>query len=119
MIIVGKNKTLSSLLAKKTGSNVVILDDGLQHRKLFRDIEIILLNCQNLFSNGYFLPRGLLRDSISRLKEADFIVLSNYNGSKEVKKEAIPFDVQLFLPCDHDLLDSEAIEEGDVHQFLR
>ena len=70
-------------------ADVVILDDGMQHRKLFRDIEIICMQGDDLFCGGHFLPRGLLRDSPKRLSKADLIVLSgsSFKGAlQEVAK---------------------------------
>lgn len=88
-VLVGRDKVKSTFLAKDLNLSVAIVDDGFQTRKLKRDLDILVLNCKNLFSNEKFLPRGLLRDSKKRLKKADFIVLSNfYDGFnlREIKK---------------------------------
>lgn len=62
--------------------NVVLSDDGLQHYKLHRDIEIVVVDGQRLFSNGFCLPAGPLRESISRLKSVDQVVV---NGRPSVE----------------------------------
>lgn len=71
----GKNRLQSAELAKEQGADVIILDDGMQHRQLKRDIEIVLVDGEDPFGKGFFLPRGLLRDSPARLKKADYIVI--------------------------------------------
>ena len=43
--------------------DVVLSDDGLQHYKLYRDLEIVVVDGQRLFSNGFCIPAGPLRES--------------------------------------------------------
>lgn len=81
-IVVGSNKIYAVKEALLLKPDVLILDDGFQSRKIERDLDIVLLNSQKPFSNGYFLPRGLLRDSKKSLKRADLLVLTN---GEEVK----------------------------------
>ncbi len=57
-----------------TDCNVVITDDGLQHYRLSRDIEIAVMDAERQLGNRCFLPAGPLRESPSRLKEVDFVV---------------------------------------------
>lgn len=57
--------------------NVIISDDGLQHYHLKRDLEIIVVDGHRGFGNGFCLPAGPLREPISRLDEADFVI---YHG---------------------------------------
>ena len=49
----------------------------MQHRRLKRDVEIVILDGMDPFSQERFLPRGLLRDSPKRLQSADFIVFTH------------------------------------------
>lgn len=59
--------------------DVIISDDGLQHYKLQRDKEIVVIDSQRLFGNGFVLPAGALREPISRLNSVDWII---NNGEK-------------------------------------
>lgn len=68
-----------TLLAHHAGTNVVISDDGLQHHALARDIEIAVVDGVLGFGNGRLLPAGPLRESISRLRTVDCIILNNTN----------------------------------------
>ncbi len=61
---------------KRFGANTIVLDDGFQHRKLKRDLDIVLIDATCPFGFGYLLPRGLLREPISSLTRASVIVLS-------------------------------------------
>jgi tetraacyldisaccharide 4'-kinase len=74
---VGKSRSIAARLAILCDTELLILDDGMQHRRLERDVEIVAMDAQDLFGRGHFLPRGLLRDQPRRLKEADLIVLSH------------------------------------------
>jgi tetraacyldisaccharide 4'-kinase len=58
--------------------DVVLSDDGLQHYRLHRDIEIVVIDGQRGFGNGRSLPAGPLREGPGRLGQADFVVV---NGS--------------------------------------
>jgi tetraacyldisaccharide 4'-kinase len=57
--------------------SVIIADDGLQHYSLQRDIEIIVIDAERQFGNGFLLPAGMLREPIKRCQQADLLV---YNG---------------------------------------
>ncbi len=63
-VYIGKNR---AKLAKKIDADLIILDDGFQHRKLSRDFDIVLIRRQKM----HYLPWGFLRDSPRRLKRAD------------------------------------------------
>ena len=72
-VYVSKNKIKAAkYLYEKEGCDVVILDDGFQHRKLYRDIDIVLLS-NNEKLNKIF-PYGSLRESVVGLKRADLII---------------------------------------------
>ena len=53
--------------------NVVVSDDGLQHYRLARDIEIVLQDSKRGLGNGLCLPAGPLREPVSRLRTVDFV----------------------------------------------
>ena len=67
--------------------HVAILDDGFQHWKIQRDIEIVSVNALNPFGNGRLIPRGVLREPKEALKRAAVIVLTHVNlvGAKELE----------------------------------
>lgn len=61
-------------LLEKTNCNVVISDDGLQHYRLGRHVEIAVIDGARRFGNGSMLPAGPLREPQARLQQTDFIV---------------------------------------------
>jgi tetraacyldisaccharide 4'-kinase len=104
-IFVGNDKIF---LAKKASSfaDVILLDDGFQSRYLHRDLDIVLVDSSHPFSNGKFLPRGLLRDFPKSLQRADLIVATNPKEEKKIlpRAEKIPIIYfSSYLSCFKDL----------------
>jgi tetraacyldisaccharide 4'-kinase len=54
--------------------DLVLADDGLQHYRLARDLEILVVDGERRFGNGRLLPAGPLREPVARAREADFVV---------------------------------------------
>ncbi len=76
----GKNRKGSLQKALESKAHIAILEDGFQHRKVQRDVDIVLLSAKDLFGKGYFLPRGYLRESPKSLKRADYIVVAQLDA---------------------------------------
>lgn len=64
--------------------DVVITDDGLQHYALARDFEIVVVDGQRRFGNGWWLPAGPMRERASRLQSVDAVIT---NGGKALAGE--------------------------------
>ena len=62
--------------------DVIVSDDGLQHYAMRRDIEIVVIDGERRFGNGYCLPVGPLREPPERLKQVDMVVV---NGGKDLQ----------------------------------
>ena len=57
-------------------SKLFILDDGFQHWKLHRDIDVLLIDATNPFGNGRLFPEGIMREPFSALERADIFIIS-------------------------------------------
>ena len=81
VIGVGKDRAKVAERVKKENKHVdiAVLDDGLQHQVLERDVDIVVVNSLNPFGNGKLIPRGILREPLSVLKRAAIIVLAHVN----------------------------------------
>jgi tetraacyldisaccharide 4'-kinase len=76
-IIVGPQRIKTGVTAiNRFGANVLICDDAMQHRQIFRDINLVLLDSQDPLSNGHVLPRGKLREPVAGLKRASALMLT-------------------------------------------
>ena len=74
-------------LIKNRQCNVLISDDGLQHFKLGRDIEIAMIDGMRKFGNNLLLPAGPLREPIKKLDQVDFVINTNTFYSKEAESK--------------------------------
>ncbi|WP_417658899.1 tetraacyldisaccharide 4'-kinase [Pseudidiomarina sp.] len=83
-IVVSPNRkqAISKLLHEAPQVNLIISDDGLQHYRLARDIEIVVIDGERGLGNGWRLPLGPLRESKQRLTQADIVV---QNGGAEAR----------------------------------
>lgn len=61
---------------KLDGANVLVLDDGFQHRRLGRFADVVLIDATCPFGHGHLLPRALLREPIKGLARADAIIVT-------------------------------------------
>jgi len=69
----------------KFGAKVLIMDDGFQHRRLARDLDIVTIDATQPFGYGKVLPAGLLREPIAELSRADAIVITRCDQIEEHK----------------------------------
>jgi tetraacyldisaccharide 4'-kinase len=58
------------------GIDTIVLDDGFQHRRIGRDLDLVLIDATNPFGYDFILPRGLLRESLRGLQRVDGIVIT-------------------------------------------
>ncbi len=70
-------------LRDKFNPDIIILDDGFQHRKIKRDLDIVLIDAKNKFGNYMLLPAGPLREKISNINRAHKVVVVNKNYNSE------------------------------------
>uniref|UniRef100_A0ACD5UX78 Uncharacterized protein n=1 Tax=Avena sativa TaxID=4498 RepID=A0ACD5UX78_AVESA len=85
------NRVVSGTSAK---IGVAILDDGMQHRSLLRDVEIVMVNGLTPWGNSHFVPRGPMREPLSALTRADIVVIHHADLASEVQLENIECTVQ-------------------------
>jgi tetraacyldisaccharide 4'-kinase len=85
-VAIGHDRPGASQLLLNAGCDVVVSDDGLQHYGLARDCEIVVVDGDRRFGNGWLLPAGPLRESKSRLAAADAVVV---NGGRALLDGAL------------------------------
>ena len=78
-LILNKDRVKGIKIAESSKFDAVILDDGFQDFKLKNDLNIICFNSNQLIGNGFVMPSGPLRDSLSSLKNANIVLI---NGDK-------------------------------------
>jgi len=80
-VAVGRERPAAARLLLDAGCDVILADDGLQHYRLRRDVEICVIDGARRFGNRRLLPAGPLREPLARLDEIDFRVCNG--GSAE------------------------------------
>lgn len=85
-VAVGPDRVQAGLSLIRSGCNVIVSDDGLQHYRLARDIEIAVIDGERRFGNGFCLPAGPLREPVSRLASVPFRVV---NGAARLGEYAM------------------------------
>ncbi len=76
-ILIGRRRDLSGRYAStQFHSRVAILDDGYQYLGVKRDVDILLVDSQTGFGNGYLFPRGPLREPLDQLRRAHLFILT-------------------------------------------
>ena len=75
-VVVGRDRVAAArtLLARHPGVDVIVSDDGLQHYRLQRDLELVVIDAATGLGNGWPLPAGPLREPPSRLNSADAVI---------------------------------------------
>lgn len=87
-VITGKNRVKSGQHAiNNFESKILLLDDGFQHLKLKRDLDIVLIDCIKVLGNGFLLPAGALREHENQIKRADKIIIVNKKPFDKASEE--------------------------------
>ena len=81
LLFPGKDRVSRARDAAAAGATVIVLDDGFQHRRLARDLDVVVLDATAPWGtpSGRLLPRGLLREPPGALRRADVVILNRVN----------------------------------------
>ncbi|WP_303700895.1 tetraacyldisaccharide 4'-kinase [Flexistipes sinusarabici] len=91
-VITGKDRVKSFKLAvERFSPDFVVMDDAFQHRKIHRDIDIVLLDHSNPVSTGFVFPFGYLREMPKNLQRADIVVFTR------AKAQTVPDKVKRYV----------------------
>ncbi|MCW7493940.1 tetraacyldisaccharide 4'-kinase [Leptospira sp. 2 VSF19] len=86
-VIIGRDRKTSFLSYNQVVSkkHIVILDDGFQHKAIYRDFDFVLLDANSAFGNGMTLPLGFLREPIRNTKRANAIVFTKLTSQNKFR----------------------------------
>ena len=76
----------AKIAVEELEAEVIVMDDGFQHRRLKRDLDLVAIDATNPFGFGFCLPRGLLREPLHSLKRSDVVLLTRCD---QVSKETL------------------------------
>jgi tetraacyldisaccharide 4'-kinase len=89
---------LARTAVEELESDVLVLDDGFQHRRLARDLDIVLIDVTDPWAGGYLLPRGGLREPRRNLRRAGVVVLTRCDAVVPGVADGVAADVRLIAP---------------------
>ena len=89
---------LAKIAADELESEVLILDDGFQHRRLRRDLDIVLVDATCPWGHGWLFPRGLLREPASSLGRADVVMLTRCDMTSPEARARLHEEVRRHAP---------------------
>jgi tetraacyldisaccharide 4'-kinase len=88
-VIVDHEKRKAAVAAvEKFAPDIILVDDGFQHRQLQRDLDVVMVDARTPLSNFWWFPAWPMREPASSLRRADFVIL-NTGGRSDWKKIAL------------------------------
>ncbi|HYH84659.1 MAG TPA: tetraacyldisaccharide 4'-kinase [Pyrinomonadaceae bacterium] len=85
-VVCDRDRVGAARWARETlGAEVFILDDGFQHMKIARDLDIVTLDATAPWGGGHMLPRGRLREPREGLRRADCIIITRSEQASDLK----------------------------------
>jgi tetraacyldisaccharide 4'-kinase len=118
MVVMGSDRYRGGCLAiKERSPDCFILDDGFQHQRLHRDLDIILLDAALPFGNGWTLPAGFLREPPSAACRADFVILTRSNDVA-IEVAGLPEQIPL-CRSSHTLTGYTLLSGVELHPFRK
>ena len=93
-----RRAALARAAVEELESEILVLDDGFQHRRLRRDLDLVLLDATAPWGHGYLLPRGLLREPRSSLRRASVIALSRCDQVTAEERRRLKEQVHAIAP---------------------
>lgn len=120
VVVVGSDRYRAGLSAIKSfGVDTIILDDGFQHLRLKRDLNIVLIDSVHPFGNRCLLPAGILREPVSGLRRADAVLITGSDGRVDaLKSEIRGLTKKPIFTARHEPLDITDIKTGEVRPLI-
>jgi tetraacyldisaccharide 4'-kinase len=87
--VANRDRVAGAAAAAAAGADVVVLDDGFQHRRLRRDLDIVAIDATDPFGCDHLFPRGLLREPLHGLARAGAVVLTRAGGLAASDRERL------------------------------
>jgi tetraacyldisaccharide 4'-kinase len=95
----GANRVeLARTAIEELESEILILDDGFQHRRLARDLDVVLIDATTPWGYGHLLPRGLLREPASGLRRADVVALTRCDQTTAEQRQHLRRTIARLAP---------------------
>lgn len=98
-VVIGADREADiQLLLERHKCNIILSDDGMQHYRMRRDVEIAVVDVKRKFGNGFCLPAGPLREPVERLRSVDMVIA---NGGADNQLSYAIKPMQLISLAEH------------------
>ena len=87
--VADRDRVAAARMAVSHGADAIVVDDGFQHRRLVRDLDIVTIDATDPFGCGHVFPRGMLREPLGGLARAQAVVLTRADAVDPGRREAI------------------------------
>jgi tetraacyldisaccharide 4'-kinase len=115
-VVVGPDRVANARTLIEQDCNIIISDDGLQHYRLKRDLELVIVDAKRLFGNGLLLPAGPLREGTWRLGKTDLVI---YNGSIAPDEVSLTHKSLLMTLAGRELIQVKTGEKIPLSSFIQ
>lgn len=94
----GRDRRVSAMAAVDQGANVLVMDDGFQHRRMARDVDVVLVAAEAWTGTAPMLPRGPWREPLRALRRARILVVTRRSADSERARQVVR-EVARIVPC--------------------
>ncbi|MDR1516177.1 MAG: tetraacyldisaccharide 4'-kinase [Synergistaceae bacterium] len=96
-VVVSRDRYEGVRLLHKLGADVVVADDAFQHRRMGRDLDVVLIDATCPFGSGRLFPAGILREGREALSRADIVILTKVEQASRESVEATIAELSLWI----------------------
>ena len=97
-VVVSPDRYEGVQMLRRLGADVVVADDAFQHRRMGRDLDIVLVDATCPFGNGRLFPAGILREQQDALSRADIVILTKVEQADERAIKATKAELAKWIP---------------------
>ena len=97
-------------------AQVILMDDGFQHRRLKRDVDLVVVDATCPFGFGNVLPRGLLREPLSEFRRADLVLITRCDAAEESRLQEIETTIRRYQ---HTVTDRNSVTDRNTVPIVR
>ena len=90
---------LAAVAIEELESELLILDDGFQHHRLARDLDLVLVDTTQPWGHGHLFPRGMLREPLGSLRRADLVLLTRCDQVNSEERKDLHREVARHAPA--------------------
>ena len=114
----------AELAQDRFGADAIVLDDGFQHRRLGRTLDIVVVDATCPFGYGHLLPRGLLREPIRNLQRANVVVITRCDQASPAELSKLHERIRKIVPngvhlrCTHRVTGVEKLDGTPIEEPL-